>query len=134
MYLLTEQDKSQEINSQGNSGVSNNIGVNNGVVKNFNFNFNIPALPVPPVLYLGKKVYNTFESNVCVALEIIHLSNNILYDYAKTNPPAYEFLINTLEEVLFKEFLTNTLEEDLFKSHCTKMSEAINLLQGRNDH
>jgi hypothetical protein len=78
-------------------------------IKNLNFNI-ISALPVPPVLpvfHLGKKAYDAFESNACVTLEIIHLSNNVLYDFAKTNPRTYEFL-------------TNTLEEDFFKSSCTK--------------
>ena len=134
VHLLTKQDKPQEIKSQGNSSIVNNIKDNNGVIHNHNNTFINTILnnttfiniifnntPTLPVFNLGKKVYDAFESNACVTLEIIHLSNNVLYDFAKTNLRTYEFL-------------TNTLEEDLFKSHCTKMSEAINLLQGRNDH
>ena len=105
--LFTKQDQSQEINSQGNSGISNNIKISDSVIKIKNLTLNIPALPVLPVLHLGKKAYDAFESNACVTLEIIHLSNNVLYDFAKTNLRTYEFL-------------TNTLEEDFFKSSCTK--------------
>jgi hypothetical protein len=119
--------KPQEIKSQGNSSIVNNIKDNNGVIHNHNHNttfintilnnttfINIIFIniifnntPTLPVFNLGKKVYDAFESNACVALEIIHLSNNVLYDFAKTNPRTYEFL-------------TNTLEEDFFKSSCTK--------------
>ncbi len=120
VYLLTKQDKSQEIKSQGNSSIVNNMKDNNGVIHNHNTRFINTILnnttfiniifnntPTLPVFNLGKNVYNDFESNACAALEIIHLSNNVLYDFAKTNPRTYEFL-------------TNTLEEDFFKSSCTK--------------
>ncbi|VVH58464.1 hypothetical protein BAZOLSSOX_1789 [uncultured Gammaproteobacteria bacterium] len=120
VHLLTKQDKPQEIKSQGNSSIVNNIKDNNGVIHNHNTTFINTILnnttfiniifnntPTLPVFNLGKKAYDAFESNACVALEIIHLSNNVLYDFAKTNPRTYEFL-------------TNTLEEDFFKSSCTK--------------
>jgi hypothetical protein len=87
-------DKPQEIKSQGNSSIVNNIKDNNGVIHNHNTTFINTILnnttfiniifnntPTLPVFNLGKNVYNDFESNACAALEIIHLSNNVLYDF-----------------------------------------------------
>ncbi len=100
LYPLTKQDKSQEIKSQGNSSIVNNIKDNNSVIHNHNnISINIPVLLV---FHLGKNVYNDFESNACAALEIIHLSNNVLYIFAKTNPSTYEFLKNLNFEFFLK--------------------------------
>ncbi len=119
--LFTKQDKSQEINSQGNSGTVNNIKYNSGGVHNQNTMISIPIrlafhfgkniyndfesnIPIRLAFHFGKNIYNDFESNACVALEIIHSSNNVLYDFAKTNPHTYEFLENLNSEFFLRDF------------------------------
>ena len=85
VHLLTKQDKSQEINSQGNSVIVNNMKDNNGTINHYYYNY-YPY--VPPVLSVTNKINDLY--NLYVTLEM-------LTNFFKTNPYVYEILKNNLE-------------------------------------
>ncbi|CAC9491690.1 hypothetical protein [uncultured Gammaproteobacteria bacterium] len=73
--LFTKQDKSQEINSQGNSGV--NMKNNNGVINQNTYNtYNIyPS--TPPVLNVAKKINNLYDLYVTLKMLTNFFKNNL---------------------------------------------------------
>ncbi len=72
---FTKQDKSKEINSQGNSGIVNNMNANNVVTNNYN-----AGITIYVVLNVAK---------ISNKLEMLHLVNNAYTALAKTNPDVY---------------------------------------------
>ncbi len=93
--LFTKQDKSQEINSEDNSGVVSNVKNNSGIVDNSgttnNYYYTYPY--VPPLLNITNKIKNSYD---------LYVIFKMLTNFFKTNPYVYEIFKNDLEGELFK--------------------------------
>ena len=74
VHLLTKQDKPQEIKSQGNSGIVNNMKDNNGTI-NHNYYNTYPY--VPPVLSVANKINNSYDLYVTLKMLTNFFKNNL---------------------------------------------------------